>query len=401
MVNFKFKDLFFNKLHKIDLKLDNISKKLSFYAINPINVETEKKKFFENINYNPIFKYSEYKENLKEIRNELKEIKTNNTIIGKILEEIKQNYIDKTYLLQYRKDNVKFTKYSKKIYGSPNKKLLNEAKKFMHIKFKKETEIYTSKQVVNIFKFAFLKYGFPWNVKEKEMVSKAAVNTNKMTIYIKKDMKFSENFLKRLIVHEIGTHVARFENGKMQPYLFFKRGLLGYLKTEEGLAVYNEEINGCLNDYILKIYAGRVIAIDFALKYSFRETYENLRKYFNKDTAFRLTLRAKRGLGDTTKAGACTKDINYLKGYILIKKFIKNENNLNKLYYGKIGIEHVELIEKIPNLFNPKILPIFRHLNYITEHFSRLLKSIVDFPLISIKNINNKLTHNKPTKNNP
>jgi uncharacterized protein (TIGR02421 family) len=391
MVNQNIKNIFFNELKKTDKKLDNISKRLSFYAINPINVESERKKFFKNKNYNPIFKYEVYKEDLAKIRDEISNLKTDDSVVGKILEEIKQNYIDKTYLIENRENNKLFTEYSIKNYGTIDKKLIKESKKLLKLKSKKEKSIYTSKQIVNKFKIAFLKYGFPWNVKEKEMVSKAAVNTNKKVIYIKKNIMFSENFLKRLIVHEIGTHVARSENGQMQPFLFFKRGLPGYLKTEEGLAVYNEEINNCSNNSIIKIYAGRVIAVNLALNKSFRETYNELKKYFQKETAFRLTLRAKRGMGDTSKAGALTKDINYLKGYLLIKEFINKKGDISKLYYGKIGIEHIQLVEKIPMIVNPKILPAFRHINYLTQHFSSLLKSIIEFPLFSIKTINNKL----------
>lgn len=381
----------FRKLKESDEKLDRISKRISFYAVNPVNADEERIRFFESDDYEPKFRYEKYKEDLDALRDEIAAVRTDDSVVGRILQEIKDNYINKTYMLQSRGDAKAFTKYSRLVYGSPDSVLVEEAKKLMHIKQEKEEQKYSSKEVLKKFRLAFFQYGFPWSVMEKEMVSKAAINGSKKIIYIKKDARFSENFLKRLIVHEIGTHVARADNGEMQPYLFFKRGLPGYLMTEEGLAVLNEELNDCSNNYLRKVYAGRVLAIDYALKHSFRETYNHLREHFSKKVAFRLTLRAKRGVGDAVEHGACTKDINYFKGYLELKKFVKEGGDLSKLYYGKIGIQHIKLIDKLPGLINPAFLPMFRHINYLTQHFSSLIKSMILFPLTPLRTINSRL----------
>ncbi len=361
---------------KSDIELDNISKLLSFYAVNPINVDSEYEKFMKDNSYNPEFHYPEYKNDLAVIRERIDDVKTDKSVLGRILEDIKKDYILKTFMLEYRGNSRLFTDYSRSIYGHPDEKLISAAKKLVMVRPVPEKEIYTSKQLIRKFRFAFLRYGFPWKVREKKMVAKAAVNLVKKEILIKKDSNFSERFIQRLIVHEIGTHVTRAENGEMQPYLFLKRGLPGYLMTEEGLAVINEELSNCLNKGILKIYAGRVLAINKALKSSFSETFGYLKTYFSDKTAWKLTVRAKRGLGDTALHGACTKDINYLKGYIKLKSFIKNGGNINKLYYGKIGIQHIGVIKNIPGLIDPSILPIFRHVNYVSEHISKVIRMI-------------------------
>ncbi|MGM5482929.1 MAG: tyrosine/phenylalanine carboxypeptidase domain-containing protein, partial [Nanobdellota archaeon] len=383
--------LIFSQLKKADEKLDLLSKKISFYAINPINLDEEKEKFFSSEEYNPQFKYAVYHEDFTKLREELNNIEIDESNVGLILRDIRDNYIAKTYMLEYRGDSELFTKYCKIIYGEPNSDLVKRAADFMDIQPVKEEGIYSSKEVVRKFRLAFFKYGFPWKVKEKSMVSNAAVNVSKKEILVKKNVKFSKNFLKRLIVHEVGTHVARADNGEKQPFLFFKRGIPGYLMVEEGLAVLNEEMNNCSNEYILKVYAGRVLAIDFALKYSFRETFNELCKHFNKKTAFRLTTRAKRGLSDTSMPGACTKDINYLKGYLALKDYIKHGGNLSKLYYGKIGLQHIELLDNIPGLINPAFLPAFRHINYLVHHFSSLMKTLILFPLTPLRTINSNL----------
>lgn len=383
--------LLFNQLKKADRELDHLSNKLSFYAVNPVNIDEERDKFFGSETYNPQFKYEGYRENLEALRLKLHNIKTDDSVVGKILEEIKQSYIQKTYFLENRGNNEMFTSYSKNVYGEPDEGLVKRAREFMEIEPEKENKIYSSSEVVRKFRVAFFKYGFPWNVREKDMVSNAAVNVGKKEILIKKDSRFSENFLKRLIVHEVGTHVARAENGEKQPYLFFKRGLPGYLMIEEGLAVLNEELNKCSNKYILKVYAGRVIAVDIALRTSFRETYNELKKYFPEHTAFRLATRAKRGLSDTSEPGACTKDINYFKGYLALKDYLKSGGDLSKLYYGKIGLNHIDLLDKIPGLINPAFLPVFRHINYLIHHFSSLMRTIIFFPLTPLRTINSDL----------
>lgn len=194
---------------------------------------------------------------------------------------------------------------------------------------------------------SLLGYGFKWQVKALDMVVGARFNLSKRVLYINKNRKFSDDDLKRLIVHEIGTHIARAENGKKQKYAIFSYGLPNYLETEEGLAVYNEKINNLLTNTNLKHYAGRVIAVDLALENSFSITYNELLQYFNKEFAWNLALRAKRGLIDTGKKGGFTKDYVYLKGYYMIKDFVEKGGNVKDLYVGKIGIEHLPIIKEL------------------------------------------------------
>ena len=97
----------------------------------------------------------------------------------------------------------------------------------------------------------------------------------------------------------------------------------------------------------MKTYAGRVLANDLSLKNSFCAVYNSLLEYFPKNDAWTLTLRAKRGLSDTSKPGAFTKDHIYLKGFLNVKKYAERGGDIKKLYIGKIGIEHVPLLKYI------------------------------------------------------
>jgi len=365
-----------DRLKVIDKELANISRKLSFFAVNPTNVEEEQEKFFSVPGYIPQFTYEPYRENLDSLMAELKKIKTDKSIMGKIFCRVKENYSANISMLKYR-GNPLFTHYSIKLHGRPEPYLIKEANKYVKLKQIEENKNLTTKQIILKLRAAFVKYGFKWTVEEKDMVSAAAVKPAKRILLIRKNEKFSERFMKRIIVHEIGTHAMRAENGRYQPYSLFLRGFPGYLKTEEGLAVLNEELNNCLDPGTLKIYAGRVLAINKALKSSFRETFDYLKKYFDEDLAYRLAVRAKRGLADTSKPGAFTKDIAYLQGYIDLKRYLKKGGSLNKLYYGRIGIQHVGLIDRIPGLVNPSYLPMVRYLRYLVDHFSSLFRTLI------------------------
>ena len=127
----------------------------------------------------------------------------------------------------------------------------------------------------------------------------------------------------------------------------FVFGFPGYLKTEEGLAVFNEERSGLLSNDILRTYAGRAVAVNLALKNSFSTVYTTLLEFFPKEEAYTIALRVKRGMTNTAKPGAHTKDHIYLSGWYSVKNFIAQGGRLNQLYIGKIGIQHVPLLSKL------------------------------------------------------
>jgi hypothetical protein len=67
----------------------------------------------------------------------------------------------------------------------------------------------------------------------------------------------------------------------------------------------------------------------------------------------------KRGLGDTSDNGGFTKSVVYLRGLRAIEKFVADGNTLQRLYIGKVALEDLETIEKLPDLKAPLILPNF------------------------------------------
>ncbi len=330
-----------------DREISFLFKKIR-YATNsqPINTEQEKKKVLADETYNPKLRYNKLKGNIPLIKKSLEKIKTDSSTMGKLLEERKEELITTCNFLLNR-GTKKIALLSEQLYGIPSKELIKNAYKLVELKQTEEEKKHNTFTTTRKMIESLLRYRFEWKIKEREMIVGATFNSGTKTIYVNKNRKFSENDIRRLIVHEIGTHVARAENGKKQQYALFHIGFPGYLPTEEGLAMYHEQKAGLLSNALIKGYAGRVIAVHLSRTNSFSFVYNSLREFFDKEQSYILAIRAKRGLGDTSKPGAFTKDHVYLKGKYLIEEYIKEGGDIKKLYIGKIGVHHVPLLSKI------------------------------------------------------
>lgn len=354
----------FNKL------MERIDKKLPFLGMNPVNEASEKKRFFKENNYNPVFKYKKVS-SCEKLLNKASEIELPESVMKPLLLQRLEKYKRTNAMLQ-NLGRDEFTYFSKGIFGKPSQELVSKAYEILKKEPEKEELSIPSKKVFELMKKSLEKLGLKgWKVSYNKMASNAAVISSRNRIYVKKNSKVSPSFLKRVIVHEIGTHVFRTINGQNQPYKIFLTGMPNYLTTEEGLAVNNEEMHGCLRTSTLRAYAGRVIAINSSLQKGFRDVFNELRNYFDDDFAWRLVLRAKRGLTDTSKTGAYTKDYLYLEGYYKVKEFLEKEGSagIRSLYYGKIGIEHIPILSRIEGLQQPKYVPD-------SEEFKAVLEDI-------------------------
>jgi len=352
-------------LNELQKSYDDFFSKLidesKMFLITPTNLLEEKKKFLKDIKYNPQFTYPEMNEVTRmyyHIINRL-EMLPNEDNINKIL-NAKHREIKIKFKLSKLIGKNGFTKQSLRSYGKPSETLVKEAKKILRQDYKKTCKrYYSSEETIQELKNKFKELGIKkWTILKKDLSNSASVNCETRQLKLKKRERMSKKFVERLKVHEIETHALRYENGRMQDLKMFKYGFPNYIATEEGLAVYSEDRHNVLSQAILRNYAGRVLAIHYALENSFSKTYKKLLRYFDKETAFKLTLRAKRGLKDTSKEGAFTKDLVYLKGYFEVKKFAQ-KNNILDLYVGKIGIKDIKKIKKIDFVKEPKIIPEF------------------------------------------
>ncbi len=353
----------FFKLQEIDKKLHEITARITFMNLNPINLEAEQEQVKKDPDYNPQFKYSPLAFDPDKMLENLDEIDRHDSPLGWELELKKRNFQDKAEMFANRGEK-KFSIYSKKAYGMPTNATLKKAAEFLTLESDKEEKTISAKKALHIINSEFIHYGFPYTLAERKMSATASVLASQRKLYLKEGYYLSPNYVKRLIVHEIGTHVLRAENGRNQPFRIFMQGFPNYLVTEEGLAAYNEERFGLLLKENLKNYAARAIAVKMAQEGSFSKVYNHLRNFFSDSWSFRLAARVKRGLIDTSKPGGVTRDYSYIEGYLKVKEyFAKAEEEkryaeaLRTLYVGKIGIEQIHVLKDVPGLVPPKYLP--------------------------------------------
>lgn len=351
--------------YEIDQKLVQIDSKIKLlYHLRPVNLESEKTKFFKDFNTNPKFEYPDLKFDPLELIDELNKIELDDSPLGEIFEEKKAEILKKIELLESI-DEENFTNLSIDLFGKPTEEDVSICDKHLKdLKIKsliKESANLSALDAKTIFEEVFQKYKLTnWKVKIKEGIVADCVAGKHNTLFVKNNAHFSNSRLKSLIIHEIETHILTAENGKNQPYEIFNRGLANYLITQEGLAIYNvEKQNEKAFKENYKPYLN-VTAINQAIQGSFVETFENLLKYgITMEEAFRSALKAKRGFCDTSKKGAFTKDYLYYNGHRMIKQFIENNGDIKELYIGKINIKDLGKIKLINGIVKAKNLPFW------------------------------------------
>lgn len=351
-------------LQKIDdeiVKIDEVIHLLSH--LKPTNLREEYNKFLVDPTYNPQFEYKPLKFDPNNLYARLKRIEFPDSPIG-ILWRKKADEIKRKIELLEARGTEHFTAKSIHLYGTPDEKILNEALKEvekMPSSFPEPSRILDSKEAKKVFEQAIKDLGLKgWSVKIKQEMVSDAIAGKENSVMIREGATFSEERLKGTIAHEIETHVFTAMNGSQQPYKIFQRGMADYLMTEEGLAVYNQEKTESSETSKKYWPASSIIGIHTAMNGSFAEVYAQLVKYgFGIERAWKVALKAKRGLTDTSKPGAFTKDFVYFKGHKMIQDFVKKGGDLRDLYYGKLNLNDLDIVKKIKGLKKPLFLPSY------------------------------------------
>jgi hypothetical protein len=321
-----------------------------FSDVTPNNIATEKEKFFtafkKGESYNPTFKYALIRENsdIEKLEKAFQYCPKDSEIFSLYSDHFLQEKKWLEAFIQREKSN--FNSLLSNLYPVPEEKDIYLAEKILLKEdFSKDLILngnpITAIQAKLIFENLIKELGFnDWTVELKQISAKAMVSTLKKQIFLRIDYQFSESEIERLKVHELLTHVQRFENGSKLPYALFRYGFPKYLETEEGLAIYNEEKNNVLSNEDLKKYALRLLACKWANNGGFEFVFNNLVNYTSENESWEIAMRVKRGLINTAENGGFFKDQLYLKGYLRVKKL--NEEQIKKLWIGKIGIEHLD-----------------------------------------------------------
>jgi len=332
-------------------------------VFTPLNLEIEKKKFFDSDTYNPYFKYRIVKNSNEKVLEELSKVEE----ISDIDPRVSQFYIDlikskeqANELMHAVGNNQKVTDISKDRFGVPSEKLYRNACRVLRSVVKNYKLVKSpslSKEnflkyddIVTIFDLVFEELGLnDWKVYKSLNISKNGmkVGIKRKQILVNPEIQKSKFKLKKSIVHEVGTHVLRSINGFNSNFSALgNANLPSYLDIEEGLATWNESEMGVLTELGLKKKAALVYAVKNGESMTFRELYNCLLAVFPDYVAFDTTYRVKRGLSETAKPGIYTKDIVYFRGFRKVKKALEaNSSIYSRLYSGKIDLKQVVWVE--------------------------------------------------------
>lgn len=332
--------------------------------LTPKNLDKEKKRFFEERGSNPNFKYEPYpKDKVEKFIKKLSETGQAEGIFAELLEARKMEILQ-SLKLALEIGGPKFSGEAKKLFPLPSEpetlRARNILQKHQHFaRKKKKAKFLLAHEAKEVAQEYLKKLGIE-GVKvviQGGRSVRVSVEKKSSTIYIAAGSKFGPQSLNGVLAHEVGVHVVRGVNAKLQPLQLFEVGTADYLGTEEGLAtIARKMVTG--NPYFVST-SYFVIASDIGSRASFRETYNVLRKLgATEENAWKYTFRVKRGLSDTARPGVFAKDAQYLLGVFGVETYLKNGGTLRDLFLGKIGVADMEYV-KAQDLVVPKFFPEF------------------------------------------
>lgn len=335
----------------IDTRLDKLVKKIELLTyVNPINIESEKEKFFTSKYLtNPVFHYPNIDFDKFNLHRELFSLpieRIEDERLRDLYEDVIYFYSGLIQCIETIGNGKKFYYNSLHSFGTPTEKDVENAKYILHYDADYDADHfkpkYSTEETETIFKEFSGRYDFTYNIKySTTMGAIAMVLNNTKTLVLNNKHTFSENEIGILTNHEIGVHMVTTMNGLLHPLKIFSHGFPNNVETQEGLAVLSEYMSGHLTIKRLRELAYRVIAVNSLAKgYSFSKTFRLLHNThdLNREDAFHITVRAHRG-------GGFTKDYLYLSGLKKVFDYFQEGKDLSLLLTGKVSLEHVDTIE--------------------------------------------------------
>ncbi len=349
-------------LKNLDKKIYTVESSLNILSyIKPLNLLEEEREFLRNPIASPRFIYKKLPDNLDVIEKDLRSFpKQIDHPLASLFEKKVQELLQRIELLRSI-DTPKLQTYSQHIYGRVDQELYHDARDYIqNVKLEDDqSEVLSQKQVVKRLEQYLKQKSLPrWSVKIAERQTADIAISKQGSVLVRDGITFTENRLKGVIAHEIETHAFRLENGKRQVLRIFERGTAGYLTTEEGLAVYNQKQLGLPMGEKEIWPALRVVGIYLSDDMTFAELFHYLKDEMSlsDQTAWKTCLKAKRGLIDTGKKIAFTRDSVYFRGHMQVQEFLKNGGGLDELYVGKIGIPDLRVLREY-QLRAPRFIP--------------------------------------------
>jgi hypothetical protein len=206
--------------------------------------------------------------------------------------------------------------------GLPSRSTLDEAHRILERSTADERapETLTSEHVADAMRAAIADVGADgWTVQIfDQMAAQCSVNGPRRRLRVRTGLAVSGAKLRRLVVHEVGGHVLRWENSRRQAEELLSIPLGETVATEEGLAALLESRLGLLTEDQLRVYAARVVAVDSASSQGIVRVARDLLNVVGEEDAVEIAVRVKRGLIDPNRPGGPTKDHGYLSGLRLL-----------------------------------------------------------------------------------
>lgn len=351
-------------LRAIDKFLGQVDRRLLLLKyLKPVNLREERARLLQDAQYNPLFQYAPLDE-VEEMEERLLSLSLDPSALGTLLEKKRRELLLRLTLLRARGDAARFTAASHALFGAPDAPLLRSVEADVQSQIAcdlpvPEDELLGATDAAALFTEVLERYSLhDWQVSVRTtLVADCTVGAKHL--YLRQGARFSRAHIDALIAHEIEAHVLCAENGAQQPYLLFRQGCANYLQTQEGLAIYSQ--NRILSPYSDKRFspARSILGLTYALEHSFAQTRAYLHEGlgYNADKALTKTMQLKRGLGDTSQAGAFTKVIVYFRGLHAIEDFVRTGGDIRRLYVGKVALEDLALVEAVPGLLDPVLLP--------------------------------------------
>lgn len=270
-------------------------------------------------------------------------------------------------------DDRATTRYAKKMFGTPKESLRAlraEAAARAH------THGYTHQKRIDATAFARMArlvldhYGLnDWRIK---IVRRSSIQIGggkrgrTPVIRIPASLMVSAARATRLLVHEIEVHALRAANGTNSPLHLLGHGCAGYIRTDEGLAMYYQDTKAAKVRSVHLSGFWEAYTAALSAKRTFKDTFTELRQHLGQDAAWRLCVRAYRGIRHPDKPGlGFFRDHLYRTGRMDVERAVKRrgEGVLPMLFAGKVGLSDLATLQalhipagKLPDLISQKIV---------------------------------------------
>ncbi len=341
-------------MNAVDMKLRYLLKQLNLgSAVNPLNLIEEREAFLHpglsRKKKSPTFKYKNTPSKWTEFEPalSLESIDAPEEVL-EIYQE-KQRELDRTKNMFAAVGSEGFTPFAIELFGAPSAEDARESRRVLErlSNVTPPERNYSAEDFARLLEARLKKLGIAMDIKlVSSMATKISVDSVSRVIHLNRNALFAPQEVKRLLVHEIDVHAVRIHNGSCFRWGIFSMGTAGYREAEEGLAVHFERQSDNLYPFQEKIYAGRCLAVYLSLSAGFTEVFEELLCYFDEQTAYTIVERVKRGLADTSRSGALTKEFHYFTGPNRVQSYLHGKGSLKMLMGGKIAFKHAKVINR-------------------------------------------------------